>query len=578
MTIMKKISSELLRAARGTTKVDLLLKNARLVNVFSGEVYAEHVAGWDKFIVGFGEYEARKVVDLEGAFLAPGFIDGHVHIESSMMDVPEFARAVVPLGTTSVVADPHEIANVMGYDGIRYMLESSKYNPLNVFIMLPSCVPASPLETSGSELRAFDIYPFFKEKWVLGLGEVMNFPGVINGSPDVLDKLKIIHGKRVDGHAPGLTGKDLNAYAASGIASDHECTTVDEAREKLRVGMHIMIREGTAAHNLKSLLPLVTPENSHRCFFVTDDRHPGDLVREGHMNFIVRSAIELGLAPVTAIQMATLNTARYFMLNEHGAIAPGFFADMVVLGSLEAVDVKQVYKNGKLVAENGEPIWDPPARPTMPLRGSVNIRWLDGMEFKIPARGSRVRVIDIVPDEIITKAAVEEARVEGGLAVADPGRDILKLAVIERHRATGQMGFGFVRGFGLREGALATTIAHDSHNVIVVGTNDEDMMAAVIGLNKLGGGMAVAKGGRVIGDLPLPIAGLMTNRPLDEVDKQMGSLVEFARLLGCRQNDPFMTLSFLALPVIPELKLTDQGLVDVNKFEHVDLFVDGTAD
>ena len=571
---MKKISAELIEAARGDKPVDTLLKNAQLINVFSGEIYKEDVAIWKDFIVGFGEYEANEVIDLDGAYLAPGFIDGHVHIESSMMDVPQFARAVVPRGTTSVVADPHEIANVMGYDGIRYMLDSSKYNPLNVFIMLPSCVPASHMETSGSELRAFDIYPYFKEKWVLGLGEVMNFPGVINCDHDVLDKLKITHQKRIDGHAPGLSGKSLCAYVSSGIASDHECTTVEEAREKLRVGLHIMIREGTAARNLKALLPLITPENSHRCFFVTDDRHPSDLVSEGHIDYIVRRAVAEGLDPIVAIQMATLNSARYFMLNEHGAVAPGYFADLVVFDSLDEINIKMVFKNGKIVAEDGKPKWAVHKRPRRSLRGAVNIRWLEGNEFKVPAKSEKIRLIDIVEDEIITKSSIIEAKVEGGLAVADTSRDILKLAVIERHRATGQIGHGFVRGFKLREGALATTIAHDSHNIIVVGTNDEDMMAAVIQLNQLGGGMAVAKGGRVIGDLALPIAGLMSDQPLEEVNKHLNSLIEFAHLLGCPHKDPFMTLSFLALPVIPELKLTDLGLVDVTTFQHVPLFVE----
>ena len=571
---IKKISAELIQAARGDLEADLLLQNVQLVNVFSGEIYPESVAIWGDFVVGFGEYEAKEVLDMGGAYLAPGFIDGHVHIESSMMDVPQFARAVVPRGTTSVVADPHEIANVMGYDGIRYMLESSKYNPLNVFIMLPSCVPASHLETSGSELRAFDIYPYFSEKWVLGLGEEMNFPGVINCDPDVLDKLKISHEKRVDGHAPGLSGKSLCAYAAAGIASDHECISAEEALEKLRMGFHVMLREGTAARNLKALLPLITSENSHRCFFVSDDRHPSDLVGEGHMDYIVRKAVNNGLSAVTAIQMATLNAARYFMLNNHGAIAPGYFADLLVFDSLEDLRIKAVYKNGRLVARDGQALWDVHKRPRRSLRGAVNVKWLDGREFKIPARAKRVRVIDLVEDELFTKSSVVEAKIEGGLAVSDVSRDLLKLMVIERHRATGQIGKGFVRGFKLREGALATTIAHDSHNVIVVGTNDEDMLAAVIQLNKLGGGMAVAKDGRVIGDLPLPIAGLMTDEPLEEVNRQLTSLVEFAHLLGCPHKDPFMTLSFLALPVIPQLKLSDLGLVDVEKFEHVPLFVD----
>ncbi len=357
---MKKISAELIKAAQGEFPIDLLLKNAQVINVFSGEIYRENVAIWDKFIVGFGDYEAKKTIDLDGLFLAPGFIDGHVHTESSMVEIPQFARAVVPRGTTSVVCDPHEIANVMGYDGIRYILESSKYNPLNVFIMLPSCVPSTPFETSGSELRAFDLYPFFSEKWVLGLAEVMNYPGLLKCDPELMDKLKISHSKRIDGHAPGLLGKGLSAYVAAGVASDHECTDVEEARAKLRQGLHIMLREGTAAKNLRDLLPLITCENSHRCFFVTDDRHPSDLIEEGHMDHAIRTAIAEGLSPVTAIQMATLNPARYFMLNNHGAIAPGYFADLVAFESLEQIKVRKVFKNGEHVADNGKPCWDPP--------------------------------------------------------------------------------------------------------------------------------------------------------------------------------------------------------------------------
>lgn len=571
---MKKISAELIRAARGVVPANLLLRNARLVNVFTGEIYPADVAIWNGFVVGFGDYEAEQAIDLDGLYLAPGFIDGHVHAESSMVEIPQLARAVVPRGTTSVVCDPHEIANVMGYDGIRYILESSKYNPLNVFIMLPSCVPATRLETSGSELRAFDIYPFFKEKWVLGLGEVMNYPGLLECDPELLDKLKIIHGKRIDGHAPGLAGKDLYAYAASGVASDHECTTVDEAREKLRAGLHVMIREGTGAKNLQDLLPLVTPENSHRCFFVTDDRHLNDLLEEGHMDHVVRRAIALGLPPVTAIQMATLNTARYFMLNDHGAIAPGYYADIVAFESLERIDVRMVFKNGVMVATDGRATWNVGERPRMALRGSVNIKWLEGDEFRVPARTGRIRVIELCEDQLLTRQSVQEARVEDGVVLADPERDLLKAAVIERHQASGKLGHGFVRGFGLREGAMASTIAHDSHNIIVVGASDEDMMAAVIQLNKLGGGLVYTRGGEVVADLPLPVAGLVSRQPMEQVHEQLKRLLEAVHAAGARQKDPYMALSFLALPVIPELKLTDRGLVDVQRFEHVDLFVD----
>jgi adenine deaminase len=570
---MKKISKKLIQAARGDIPCDLLLTNAKVVNVFTGEICETSVAVWDKFIVGFGDYEASDTCDLNGSYISPGFIDGHVHIESSMLTVPQFARAIVPRGTTSIVADPHEIANVMGYDGIRYILETSKHNPLNVFIMLPSCVPATHLETSGAELRAFDLYPYFKEKWVLGLGEMMNFPGVINCDPDVLDKLKISHEKRIDGHAPGLKGKDLYAYVTAGIASDHECTTVEEARDKLRLGMQLMIREGTAARNLSTLLPVVTDGNSSRCSFVTDDRHPCDLVREGHIDYIVRKAIREGLSPVTAIQMATINSARYFMLNELGAIAPGYYADMIVFDSLENIQVRKVYKNGKLVSEDGKTLWEVPEQRRIMLRGSVNIKWLEGREFSIKAESDKMRVINVIEDELVTTCSIENVIKDGEFAVASPADDILKLAVIERHRATGNIGFGFVKGFGLKRGALATTIAHDSHNIIVIGTNDEDMLEAVIHLNKIGGGMVACNDGNVVSALALPVAGLMSDEPLEIVNSQMNDMIVASHSLGCVHKDPFMALSFLALPVIPELKLTDLGLVDVNLFKHVPLFV-----
>lgn len=572
---LKKITNRLVKAAQGEFPIDLLLKNAQIINVFSGEIYRQNVGIWDKFVVGFGEYEAKKTIDLEGLYLAPGFIDGHVHTESSMVEIPQYARAVVPRGTASVVCDPHEIANVMGYDGIRYILDSSKYNPLNVFIMLPSCVPSTSFETSGSELRAFDLYPYFSQKWVLGLAEVMNYPGLLKCDPELLDKIKISHSKRIDGHAPGLSGKGLCAYVAAGVASDHECTSADEVNEKLRLGMHIMIREGTTAKNLKDLLPAVTPENSHRCFFVTDDRKPSDLIDEGHMDHIIRSAIAQGLPPMTAIQMATLNPARYFMLNHHGAIAPGYFADLVAFESLEEIKVRKAFKNGEQVAEDGKALWDPPERPRMALRSSVNIKWLEGGEFEILPRGKKIRVIELQEDQLLTGELIVEAKVEKGLVVSDTDRDLLKLIVIERHQSSGKMGFGFVKGFGLKSGAMATSVAHDAHNVIVVGTNDEDMLAAVIQLNKLGGGLVVTNAGKAIADLPLPVAGLMSREPLEDVNKQLKTLMDAASQLGVKRKDPFMSLSFLALPVIPQLKLTDQGLVDVNRFELVDLFVNG---
>lgn len=566
---------QILRAHKGEVVADLLLRNGKVVNVLSGEIYAADVAVLGDTILAVGQtYPAQETIDLRGLYLAPGFIDGHIHIESSMVEVPQFARAVVPLGTTSVVVDPHEIANVLGHEGIRYMMDASKYNPLNVFFMLPSCIPSTSLESTGSVLRAFDLFPLLREKWVLGLGEMMNFGGVLAGEEDVLDKLKIVEDKRIDGHAPRLTGRDLNTYIAMGIRSDHECTTVEEAREKLRLGMHIMIREGTGTRNLRDLLPLVTPENERRCMFVTDDRHPNDILEQGHMNYMIKMAVAEGLPPVTAIRLATINTAEYFGLRRLGAIAPGRTADMVAFDDFQHFTIKKVFKNGRLVAEDGKAIYEMPVRPPAQVRASMNIKWLEGGEFVIPARGTSCRVIGLVPDQIVTESLVEEAPIRDGVVVSEPERDLLRCYVVERHRASGNIGEGLVRGMGLRKGALASSIAHDAHNIIVLGVEDRDIARAVIQVNKMGGGLAVAADGEVREALQLPIGGLMSDRPLEEVSAATKRLNEAAQALGAKVADPFMAMSFLALPVVPKLKLTDRGLVDVERFSFVDLFVD----
>lgn len=564
--------AELIRLARGLQPADLLLKNGRVVNVLSAEIHEANVAIAGSQIIGFGDYEAHEVIDLQGAYLAPGFIDGHVHIESSMMTVPEFARTVVPRGTTTVVIDPHEIANVLGLDGIRYMLETSKYNPLSVYVMVPSCVPSTTLETAGSALLWYDLAVFLNDPWVLGLGEMMNYPGVLNGDQTVLDKLRAAHGRRIDGHAPGLSGRDLSAYVAVGIRSDHECTTVDEAREKLRQGMYVMIREGSTARNMTALLPLVTAENSRRCMFVTDDRHPADLIDEGHMDFLVKKAISLGLPPITAIQMVTLNPAQYFGLQDKGAIIPGFQADLVVFDDLERLHVRQVYRAGKLVAENGEMLPVSTPRRNIPIRSSINVNW-DTVSWPVPAESTRMRVIEVVPNELITHCILEEPTVVDGLAVADPDRDLLKLAVIERHLASGNMGKGFVKGLGLKRGAIASSVAHDSHNIIVAGANDEDMQRAAREIAGMRGGLAVVENGQVLGRLPLPIAGLMSDHDVEDARAGLTHLIGIAGRLGAAVRDPFMAMSFLALPVIPDLKLTDRGLVDVTHMSLVPLFL-----
>lgn len=563
---------ELVQVARGEVEADLLLKNAQLVNVLSGQIHPADVAIHQDRVVGFGEYRARKIVDLEGRYLCPGFIDGHMHLESSMLRVAEFARVVVPQGTTTIVCDPHEIANVLGLDGIRYILESSKRNPFSVYIMLPSCVPSTEMETAGSRLTAEDLSAMFGSEWVLGLGEVMNYPGVIFRDPEVMNKIRAASGKAIDGHAPGLTGHDLCAYVAAGIGSDHECTTAVEASEKLQLGMHLMIREGTAAHNLKQLLPAVTPGNSPNCMFVTDDRHLSDLLGEGHINYVVREAIQLGLDAVTAIQMATINPARYFGLKDKGAIGPGMSADMVVLDDLREVKVRQVYRRGQLVAEDGKllPLQVKPKE--VPLRSSMNINWHNARDLRIPAAGAYAKVIGVIPDSIVTDSLIEEVKIEGDFAVADPERDILKMAVIERHLSSGNLGLGFVKGLGLRRGALGSSVAHDSHNVIVVGANDADMLLAAREIERMRGGLVVVDEGNIQASLPLPIAGLMSDRPYEEVNDGLKTLLAAAHELGSDLHDPFMTMSFLALPVIPALKLTDRGLVDVTQFRFVPLF------
>jgi len=562
--------ADVIAAARGELVADLLLANARLVNVLSGEIHMADVAIHDGRVVGLGDYAARQVVDLGGRFLCPGFIDAHVHLESSMVQPAEFARAVMPRGTTTVICDPHEIANVLGLDGVRYILKASRQLYLSVYVMAPSCVPATSMETSGAELGASDIARLLRANRVLGLAEMMNYPGVLYRLSDVLAKLAAAQGLPVDGHAPGLSGKDLSAYVAAGIRSDHECTDVNEAREKLRLGMHIFIREGTTARNLEALLPLVTPANARFCHFCTDDRHPDTLLTEGHIDDLVRRAIAWGLDPVLAIQMATLNTAQYFGLGDQGAIAPGYSADLVVLDDLESVRVAQVYAGGQRVAEDGYflPVT---SGSRQPLRPSVHVD-ASAVNFSIPAGDGPARVIGVIPGQIVTQLLRMDPAVQGGLVVADPERDLLKIAVVERHRGTGHVGLGLVKGVGLRRGAIASSVAHDSHNLVVIGADDGDMRTAIAAIAGMGGGQVAVVDGQVRAACPLPIAGLMSDLSLEEVSAQGAALTQAAHDLGCTLPDPLMTMSFMALPVIPVLKLTDLGLVDVSRFAIVPLF------
>ncbi len=567
----------LIATAKGDRPADCLFTNARIINVFSGEIISGHIAVSDGYIIGIGDYPAREIVDLHNRFVAPGFIDAHVHIESSMTSVAEFANAIVCKGTTTVVADPHEIANVMGTAGIDYMLAASENLPVNVFFTLPSCVPATMMETAGAVLDAETIRPYLANDRIVALGEMMNFPGVIFRDDAVMRKIADtrMHNKPVDGHAPGLTGKDLNAYIATGILSDHECISADEAMEKLRLGMHIMVREGTGAKNLKDLLPIVTPKTAHRIMWCTDDRHPGDICDEGHIDFIIRKAIQSGLDPVTAIQIGTVNPARYFRLPRLGAIAPGNRADLVVFSDIDYPVPEAVYADGRLVARQGRPMPGIDAGPPPVCPSSMNVKTdtqPHPIDLQIPLEKPNIRVIELVSGQLVTHQRIVAAKQEEGLAVADTDRDILKLAVIERHTGSGNIGKGFVSGFGLKKGAIAGSVAHDSHNIIVMGADDDDMKAVVMRIMEMNGGLAAACNGRIVAELPLPIAGLMSDQPLAKVRRQMDALTGAAREFGCVLPDPFMMLSFLALPVIPELKLTDRGLFDGNQFKHVSLF------
>ena len=563
--------ADLLSVARGEVPADLVLANARIVNVFTGEVEPGNVAVSGGRIAGIGDYQqAEQVIDLQGKYLAPGLINGHTHLESSMLDVGQYARAVVPRGTLAVVTDLHEIANVCGIKGIRYVMDCARRLPLELLLMAPSCVPATHLETSGATLGPDDIRRILRWRGCIGLGEVMNFPGVIGGDAGLLSKIGLAGNKVVDGHAPGVRGKDLNAYIAAGISSDHESVNLDEAKEKLSRGMFVMIREGSAEKNLDALLPLVTDKTYKRCIFVVDDRSCVDLHRDGDIDAVVRKAIRGGLEPVRAIQLATINAAGYFRLDRMGAIAPGYLANLIVIDDLRSLKIDMVFYRGRLVAREGEPLFAAGRPRVGGLTGTVNIKPFGIQALRLAASEEEKPVIEIVPGQIITGKRMEKVKVADGLVVADVDRDILKLVVVERHRATGNVGLGLVSGFGLKRGALASSVAHDSHNIVAVGTSDEDIFDAVQEIKRLQGGLVVASGGKIVASLALPVAGLLSGEPLEVVVEKLDRVERAAADLGTALPSPFSTLSFLALPVIPELRLTDLGLVDVNRFRLLD--------
>lgn len=562
-----------IRAARGEMPPDLVVKNGRVINVFSREILEADIAVQDGLIAGVGSYDGHNIIDAKGRYVCPGFIEGHFHIESTMLAPPELAKAVIPYGTTSIIADPHEIANVLGMRGIQFMLDASRNLAVDFFFMLPSCVPATHLETAGAVLEVQDLAGLKNEDRVLGLAEMMNYPGVIFGMESVLNKLAAFDDRIKDGHCPLLAGKDLNAYVGAGISSDHECTRLAEAMEKLRLGMHIFIREGTQAKNLKTLLPMVSAATLPNCSLVTDDLHPHDLLKYGHLNHLIDRAVEEGLDPVQAIMMVTVNTARHFGLKDRGAIAPGYKADLLILSSLQPVVVDQVIKNGNVVFPGNTLSGNTAVLSSVENVSPMTVKPYQPDSFAIDQAGEEVRVIGLIPDQILTEQRILRATVQQGRVIPDIKRDILKIAVVERHHGTGNIGLGLVQGFGLCQGAIASSVAHDSHNIVCVGCSDGDIFAAVREVEKIKGGLVAVKDGQVLASESLPIGGLMSSRSLKETAAGWERIRDIAGALGCTLREPLMALSFMALPVIPELKITDKGLVDVAAFKHVPLFV-----
>lgn len=553
----------LIAVAAGREKADLVLKNAKYLNVFSNEFLSGDIAVANGLIAGVGKYDGKTEIDVSGKLVLPGFIDAHIHLESSMVTPAEFAKAVVAHGTTTVITDPHEITNVMGIDGVEYMIQASQNLPIDVHFMMPSCVPATEIDESGAELDCKDIDLYLDNKKVLGLAEMMNYVGVINGDKNVLSKIVTsqAHHKKIDGHAPELSGNDLNAYIAAGVYSDHECSTFENALEKLRKGQFIMIREGTAAHNLKALMPLLTQQYYSRCMFATDDKHPSDLLYGGHIDYIVKQALKNGADPIVALKTATHHAARYFLLNNKGAIASGYLADIVVVDNLEDFNVETVFKRGKLVFDGEVKDFSAPTVDEKLAEKCFDTFHLDSVtpgSFKVDGK---LGLIGLVGGELLTRNL-------GTADKIDVENDILKIACIERHKGTNHIGVGYVKGYSLKSGAVATSVAHDSHNIITVGCNDDDIAVAVNAIKDSKGGIAVVENGKIKALLELPIAGLMSDEPLTTVNEKLENAKLSAYELGADKSiDPFMTLSFLSLPVIPSLRITTKGVFDAENWK-----------
>lgn len=571
--MLKEELRELIIKSKGDKTSELVLKNANIINVFTGEIIFGDLAVDKGRIVGMGNYKGEREIDLDGKYISPGFIDSHVHIESSMSTPRQFARAIIPRGVTSIISDPHEIANVRGIEGIKYMIEDAKNTPLDVYVMLPSCVPATEFENSGAILEAEDLEKLINEESVLGLGEMMNYPGVIYAEDKILDKLILGRRTIIDGHGPSITGKDLNAYVAAGIKTEHEASSPEEVLERLRLGMYILLREGSAAKDLRNIIGTVTKDNLSRFLLCTDDKHPEDLINEGSIDFNIKLAIEAGIDPVDAIKMATLNSAECYGLKDKGALAPGYRADLVIIDNLDDFNIIKVFKDGQLVAENNKALFESKLYLADNMKDSVNIKRVELKDLQIPMKTHKANIISIVEDSLVTEKVVKEVKVENGYFQYSD-EDILKLVVVERHKATGNIGLGLIENFQLKNGAIGSTIAHDSHNILVVGDNDEDILSVIDEIERIGGGLAIVSQGRVLKSLSLEIGGLMTSKPIEEINLTLKEMMEISqeKLKVNTKIDPFMTLAFMALPVIPKIKLTDMGLFDVENFNFIEVY------